>query len=225
MRRRSSAVVLAVLAFSSVAFAAPPSLGFGVREEVPSFSASLLLSPVSFGVGAEKYSVDPLGVRSALSAELELFGGTGVGELRGARTWHLLGRGRLRLSGMVGATGLAVLKGPVSFGIGPSIGVFGGAGGTGWEIFFGGQAGAEGFVGADPGVRTPLRLVLGTRFGVGPVLLRLQVRGGADLAYEARAVYRGELLLAVGLRLPWFQETTTLPSTPTDSISTDTTSP
>ena len=198
-------VIAALFLLSRDASAAPPSLGFGIRDtSAPTFTASLLLSPTSFGVGVEHFHLhdDELSVPSVRALELELFPGTGVGELRAGRTWHLGGGARWRLQVLVGATGLAVLKGPVSFGLGPHAGLFGSVGGTRSEVFLGAQAGAEGFFGADAGVRTPLRLVLGTRFGVGPVAVRLQARGGMDFAWREREVWRGELLLGLGLRLP-----------------------
>ncbi len=190
---------LSVLLVSATASASPPWLGVGSRE--PGYAVSALASPTSVGVAAEHHSVLDQ-VSSAHAAELEVFWAKGVAELRGARAWHLLGAQRLRLTGVLGVTTLAVYKGPVSLGIGPSVGLFGTYGGDRWEAFVGGQAGAEGFAFASPGVRMPARAMVGGRWPIGPVWLRVAARGGADFAWQERAVWRGELLLGVGLRLP-----------------------
>ncbi len=192
-------LVFGAALWSTQASASPPWGGVGSRE--PGYALSALASLTSVGVAAEHHSVLDR-VSSVRAAELEVFWTKGVAELRGAKGWHLLGSRRLRLSGVVGLTGLTVLQGPVSFGIGPSVGLFGTYGGGRWEAFLGGQVGAEGFVLADPGVRMPARVMVGGRWPLGPVWLRVAARGGADFAWQQRAVWRGELVLGVGLRLP-----------------------
>jgi hypothetical protein len=118
-------------------------------------------------------------------------------ELRGGYQWRLTSPGLWSVSAQLGGDAVTLTRGPADLGLGPFGGLSVGLGSDRLEVFLGGQAGGEIFV-RGPGVRFPLRLVLGARARWGGFMLDLVGRAGADLEPGLYPTGKAELALLAG---------------------------
>ncbi len=193
---RRAAVVTVSLLSSGTAWAELPALVSSPRVEERA-AAYLALSGRTVGAGV----LLPTAAGEAWGLQADVAPADAFLQLSAARTVRLLPEdGRItRASAQVGLDVLATTRGPVSLGVGPSVGLAWGVG-PGWLGGFGTlQAGAGIFpVGGAPLFRLPLRAGLGVQSRVGPVDARLHLQLGLDVNVGQPATARTDAVLVLG---------------------------
>ncbi|MEN9798304.1 MAG: hypothetical protein RL653_2000 [Pseudomonadota bacterium] len=191
-----AAAVGMVLGMAGAAWAELPSGVSSPRVEDRA-AAYVALSGRTVGAGA----LLPTAGGEAWGLQADVAPADAFLQLSAARTVRLLpDDGRVtRATAQVGLDVLATTRGPLSLGVGPSVGLAWGAGPS-WLGGFGTlQAGAGIFpVGGAPLFRLPLRAGLGVQSRVGPVDARLLLQLGLDVNVGQPATARTDAVLVLG---------------------------